>query len=96
VTRYVLLRIEDDAQAATLIEDMAEWQDSDLLTPCQENTVHAEIVSATDRGNPRAIFDAIERSHHEHQAQVDIARGESRRDREAEGFDRHGVSGYEL
>jgi hypothetical protein len=44
VTRYVLLKIEDDAQAELLIRDTAVWPDSDLLSPCQENRVGATIV----------------------------------------------------
>lgn len=44
MTRYVLLRIEDDAQAATLVSDMACWPENDLLTPCQENMITATVV----------------------------------------------------
>lgn len=42
--RYVLLRIDDDTEADRLLEDLAVYPDSDLLTPCQENQVHAVLV----------------------------------------------------
>lgn len=40
---YVLLRFENDDQALTLIEDMQEYSDADILTPTQENNVHATV-----------------------------------------------------
>ena len=40
---YVLLEFADEDQAKTLVEDMFEYTDSDILTPCQENNVHAEV-----------------------------------------------------
>lgn len=42
--KFVLLRFENDADADLLVEDMTEWPDSDLLTPCQEHFVHATLV----------------------------------------------------
>lgn len=44
MTTYVLLRIGNDDEAASLVRDMNEWPDSELLTPCQENRVHATVV----------------------------------------------------
>lgn len=46
MTTYVLLRIDDDTEAQDLIEDMREWPAPEyaLLTPCQENDVHAVLV----------------------------------------------------
>ncbi len=48
MARYVLLRIEDDDEADDLLRDMARYPQSDLLTPCLENTVHAEVVPDLD------------------------------------------------
>ncbi len=64
MTRYVLLRIGNDEQAETLIRDMAEYPESDLLTPSQENFVHATIdrVWWTD-----GLIDDIARSYREFQ-----------------------------
>jgi len=43
MTTFVLLRVEDDDEARTLIDDMAEYSDSPLLTPTQEHTVYATV-----------------------------------------------------
>ncbi len=56
MSRYVLLRIADDAEADDLLRDMAMWPASDLLTPCQENTVHAEVVPDMDPGDFWAAY----------------------------------------
>lgn len=44
MTTFVLLRIEDDDEAQRLLDDMQEYPGSPLLTPVQENTVHATLV----------------------------------------------------
>lgn len=41
---YVRLRIDDDAEAKRLVEDFADYPDSPVLTPCQENMVYAALV----------------------------------------------------
>lgn len=41
MTRYVQLKIQDDEQAEALPRDLADYPDADLLTPEQENRVHA-------------------------------------------------------
>lgn len=46
MTTYVLLEFPDDDQARTLVEDMTEYPNHDLLTPCQEHFVYARIVYA--------------------------------------------------
>ena len=73
MARYVLLRIEDDDQAADLITDMAVYPDGDILTPSQEHHVHATVVDLenVDREGHWAhsyrvgdeIVDAIHQSH---------------------------------
>jgi len=42
--KFVVLRFENDADADLLVEDMTEWPNDDILTPCQENFVHATLV----------------------------------------------------
>src|SRR5438105_13637943 len=49
MSKYVLLRIDDDAEADRLVEDAAEYPDSPVLTPCLENTVMASVVAAFSR-----------------------------------------------
>jgi hypothetical protein len=44
MTKFVLLRIENDDEALDLLGDMAEYPDDPLLTPVQENTVHATVA----------------------------------------------------
>lgn len=46
--KYVLLRIEDDVEAERLVEDMADYADCPILTPCQENMVYATLVRVSD------------------------------------------------
>lgn len=48
MARYVLLRVEDDAEAAALLEDMRDYPDDGLLTPGQENRVHATTVDGLE------------------------------------------------
>lgn len=43
--KYVLIAIEDDAEAQRFVEDAAEYPDHALLTPSQENDVHFRIVT---------------------------------------------------
>jgi len=40
---YVLLQVDDEAQAKTLVGDIINNPDSDLLTPAQENNVRAQV-----------------------------------------------------
>jgi len=40
---YVLLAFDDDDQAHTLVEDMLRTPYADILTPSQENNVHATV-----------------------------------------------------
>jgi len=54
MTTWVLLSIEDDAEARRLIEDMAEYPDHPLLSPIQENTVSAVVVTTLGGGEPEA------------------------------------------
>lgn len=46
--KFVVLRFEKDADADLLVEDMTEWPDDDILTPCHENDVHATLVGVYD------------------------------------------------
>lgn len=46
MTTFVLLRIEDDDEAQRLLDDMQEYPGEPLLTPSQENTVHATLDTA--------------------------------------------------
>lgn len=46
--KYILLCIEDNLAAHQFAEDATEYPDSPLLTPCQENTVYATILSVRD------------------------------------------------
>lgn len=43
--RYVVLRVDDPAAMGTLLRDLVEWPEHPLLTPCQENRVHAVPVA---------------------------------------------------
>ena len=55
--KFVVLRFENDADADLLVRDMTEWPDDDLLTPCQENFVHAMLVGVY----PEAVISEINR-----------------------------------
>ena len=48
MARYVLLRIEDDAEADLLLEDIALYPHQPLLTPSQEHPVMVEVVPDVD------------------------------------------------
>lgn len=48
MSRYVLLRIEDDTEADWLLEDITRYPHQPLLTPSQENPVMVEIVPDLD------------------------------------------------
>lgn len=50
MTVFVLLRVENDDEARTLVEDMAAWPGA-LLTPVQRHMVYATVES-TDRVTP--------------------------------------------
>jgi hypothetical protein len=54
--KYILLRVNNDAEAQRLIEDATEYPDSPLLTPCQENPVHAEVVQVE---NESGVFETL-------------------------------------
>jgi hypothetical protein len=43
MTKRIMLTIASDEEAATLLEDAANYPESSLLTPCQENPVNAAI-----------------------------------------------------
>jgi hypothetical protein len=45
MARYVLLQIDSDKEADTLVSDMEEYPDSNLLTPVQENRITAKVVA---------------------------------------------------
>jgi hypothetical protein len=45
MARYVLIRIESDVEADRLIEDARDYPDNPILTPSQENDVHATVVN---------------------------------------------------
>jgi hypothetical protein len=53
MARYVLLRIEDDDEADTLLRDLAVAPNSPLLTPRYENPVHVELVPSVDTSDLR-------------------------------------------
>lgn len=55
MTRYVLLKIEDDAEAATLIADMAFSPGRPLRTPVLENVVSAEVENLHWFRDPQAF-----------------------------------------
>lgn len=58
MARYVLLRIEDEAEADDLIRDMIEYPHAPLLTPVQENIVLARLLGVPvwfDAANVREI-----------------------------------------
>lgn len=40
---YVLLAFDNDEDARTLVQDMLEYPDRNILTPAQENDVHATV-----------------------------------------------------
>lgn len=44
MTTYVVLAIADDSEAGFFIQDMTEYPKAALLSPVQENTIHARIV----------------------------------------------------
>lgn len=68
MARYILLRIPDDQQAELLIQDMADYPEADLLTPSQENSVHAKIEGFyggySELDEPELVKE-INRSHHD-------------------------------
>lgn len=67
MARYVLLRIDDDAQAADLLTDMADYPDADLLTPSQEHQVHAEVINLPyDADNMAELTYELARSYAEY------------------------------
>ena len=45
MTTLVMLRIESDEEALSLVEDMAEYPGDPLLTPGVENTVYATAIT---------------------------------------------------
>jgi len=47
-TVIVVLRVDDPAQARLLVRDMADEPGAALLTPSQENEVHARLVGYAD------------------------------------------------
>jgi hypothetical protein len=48
MSTFVLLRIENDTEALTFLDDMREYPGDPLLTPRQENTVVATVESFGD------------------------------------------------
>lgn len=48
MTRYILLRVEDDDEADLLLQDIMVWPSSPLLSPCQEHMVSVELVADID------------------------------------------------
>jgi hypothetical protein len=66
MSRYVLLKIEDEDALRQFLQDTAYAitsrvrEDVELLTPIQENYVGFEIVSVVREGTPEAIKAAIE------------------------------------
>jgi hypothetical protein len=52
MAKFVLLRIENETEAQWLIDDAATYPESPILTPSQENAVHAQIVSVTNADPP--------------------------------------------
>jgi hypothetical protein len=49
VAVYVMLAFDDDEQAKTLVEDMLRSPGADILTPSQENNVHATVRAVYKR-----------------------------------------------
>jgi hypothetical protein len=43
MTTFVVLRIDDEDEAATLLEDMQDYPEYPLLTPVQEHTIYARV-----------------------------------------------------
>jgi hypothetical protein len=62
---YVLLRVDDPAEARMLLEDLAEYPDHALLTPCQENVVHAQVayIGDDDGDHGPSMADLVGRSY---------------------------------
>lgn len=58
---YILLRIEDDAEADDLLCDVVTFPHSPLLTPTLQHTVHAEIVAELDPSDGRESLLAMVR-----------------------------------
>lgn len=51
IARYVLLRIDDDAEADHLLRDLVTRPYQGLLTPGWHTQVHAELVPDLDPGD---------------------------------------------
>jgi hypothetical protein len=67
MARYVLLRISDEAELATFLEDTANYPSHDLLTPCQENGVDFDVVGLPLDAAPADLRQEIGRSFEEFQ-----------------------------
>jgi hypothetical protein len=49
MTRYIVLKVDSDAQAVMLVEDIRENQHEDLRTPHWGNLVHVEVTGVYDQ-----------------------------------------------
>lgn len=52
MTTFIALRVDDDDEADDLLSDLRGWPEHDLLTPCLENKVHAQLVVAVRDARP--------------------------------------------
>lgn len=57
-SRYVVLDVQDSEQLVMLLRDLKDWPEHGILSPCQENVVHAKPVAVLGT-SPAAVIDRL-------------------------------------